>query len=77
MSVVTKYGVKVCLKQKFGEDHASALQYLRDKAGPAAIIALIDGKVHMAIDPSSFEVWFDRMEELNDFLTAVGETGHV
>jgi hypothetical protein len=76
MSVATKYGVKICLKHKFGEDHAKAGEYLRRSAGPAAIIALIDGRVHMATDPSSFEVWFDTMNELKDFLTAVGETFH-
>jgi hypothetical protein len=49
---------------------------LRGKASPAAIITLIDGKVHMATDPSSFEVWFDTMNELKDFLVAAGETIH-
>jgi hypothetical protein len=76
MSVVTKFGVKVCLKQKFGENHGRASDYLRRKAGPAAIITLIDGEVHMATNPSSFEIWFDTMKELSDFLPAVGEALH-
>jgi hypothetical protein len=74
MSVVTKYGVKVCLKHKFGGDQTGARDYLRHKASPAAIITLIDGEVHMATDPSSFEIWFDTRTELEDFLAAAGET---
>jgi hypothetical protein len=73
MSVVTKYGVKVCLKHEFGDNHVRAGDYLRGKAGPAAIITLIDGEVHMAANPSSFEIWFDTMRELSDFLPTVGE----
>jgi hypothetical protein len=44
MSVVRKYGVKVCLKHQFGADHAKAREYLKHKTSPADIVTLIDGK---------------------------------
>ncbi|MGA7329410.1 MAG: hypothetical protein WBX25_34250 [Rhodomicrobium sp.] len=75
--IVQKYGVKICLANEFGHNHERAAEYLRHHAGSAAIIALIDGSVHMATDPSSFEVWFDTTKELNDFLKAVGKDENV
>ncbi|MGA7326745.1 MAG: hypothetical protein WBX25_20195 [Rhodomicrobium sp.] len=75
--IVKKYGVKICLAKEFGHDHERAKRYLHHHAGSAAIITLIDGSVHMATDPSSFEVWFDTLEELNDFLKAVGKDEYV